>query len=138
MDLQHINSQSLLRLLSLSEKKEELLQILEQIDAEIINVLKGGVFIGTVTSSAPAIVPAAPQLKQAVATPVVEASTPPAVVPVAKKAKSPKKKGGITPEGRAKLAANMKARWAARKAGKPAKNTVKRGRKATKAGKNPF
>ena len=41
-----------------------------------------------------------------------------------KKPRKAKKKSGITPEGRAKLAANMKARWAARKAGKP----VKKGR----------
>jgi hypothetical protein len=32
-----------------------------------------------------------------------------------KAAKAPKKNGGITPEGRAKLAAAMKARWAAKK-----------------------
>ena len=37
-----------------------------------------------------------------------------------KPAKSKKRKSGLTPEGRAKLAANMKARWAARKAGKKA------------------
>jgi hypothetical protein len=35
-------------------------------------------------------------------------------------AQAPKRKGGITPEGRAKLAAAMKARWAARKKGAPA------------------
>ncbi len=33
----------------------------------------------------------------------------------AKPAKKAKKRSGITPEGRAKLAAAMKARWAARK-----------------------
>ena len=41
-------------------------------------------------------------------------------VKAAKKAKPVKKKSGLTPEGRAKLAANMKARWAARKASKKA------------------
>ena len=43
----------------------------------------------------------------------------PKIAKAAKPAKA-KKKGGITPEGRARLAANMKARWAARKAGKSA------------------
>lgn len=40
-----------------------------------------------------------------------------AAKPAASKPKAiPKKKGGITPEGRARLAAAMKARWAAKKA----------------------
>ena len=39
---------------------------------------------------------------------------------VAKAAAPAKKKGGLTPEGRAKLAASMKARWAARRKGAPA------------------
>ena len=42
MDISLINSQSLLRLLSLVEKKEELLETLEEIDAAIISTLKGG------------------------------------------------------------------------------------------------
>ena len=42
MDISLINSQSLLQLLSLVEKKEQTLQILEQIDAAIISALKGG------------------------------------------------------------------------------------------------
>lgn len=42
-----------------------------------------------------------------------------AAAPVAKTAK---KKGGLTNEGRAKLSAAMKARWAARKKGAPAPN----------------
>lgn len=59
----------------------------------------------------------------------------------AKKSAKQKKKSGLTPEGRAKLAANMKARWAARKAGKPAGKVgkpAKKGVKLPKAGKNPF
>ena len=48
----------------------------------------------------------------------------------AKKTRKAKKKSGISPEGRAKLAANMKARWAARKAGKPAKKGFKLPKKA--------
>jgi hypothetical protein len=35
---------------------------------------------------------------------------------VARKAAAPKRRGGITPAGRKRLAAAMKARWAARKA----------------------
>jgi hypothetical protein len=42
------------------------------------------------------------------------------------------KKSGLTPEGRAKLAANMKARWAARKAAKPAAKPAKPAKKASK------
>ena len=42
-----------------------------------------------------------------------------------RKPRKAKRKSGITPAGRAKLAANMKARWAARKAGKPAKKGFK-------------
>ena len=42
MDISLVNSQSLLQLLSLVEKKEQTLQILEQIDAAIISTLKGG------------------------------------------------------------------------------------------------
>ena len=60
---------------------------------------------------------------------------------IIKAAKSKKKKSGITPAGRAKLAANMKARWAARKAGKPAAKVGRPAKKAfklPKAGKNPF
>ena len=195
MDISLINSQSLLHLLSLTEKKEELLQILEQIDAEILRTLKGGISV-EVLEVAPAPAIAAPALKPIAApkpraakpakkakagksgalkeriislletagdqglrvkeiaaklgskpgnisvwfsttgkslTTKVKpgryaikgakksAAKPTAVAPVAKATKAKKRKGGITPEGRAKLAANMKARWAARKAGKPAK-----------------
>jgi len=49
-----------------------------------------------------------------------------------KPAKSKKRKNGHTPEGRAKLAANMKARWAARKAGKPAAKVGKAAKKGFK------
>ena len=190
MDISLINSQSLLHLLSLTEKKEELLQILEQIDAEILRTLQGGISVEVIeVASTPAIVAPAPKAKLPVAAPAKPvkkvkpaksgglkdrilalleaagdaglkvreiadklgskpgniavwfsttgknittkvapgrfarkgASKAAAAAPVAKKPAKAKKKGGITPEGRAKLAANMKARWAARKAGKPAK-----------------
>ena len=48
----------------------------------------------------------------------------------ARKPRKAKKKSGISPEGRAKLAANMKARWAARKAGKPSKKGFKLSKKS--------
>ncbi len=189
MDISLINSQSLLHLLSLTEKKEELLQILGQIDAEILRTLQGGISVEVLeVAPAPAIVASAPKAKLPVAAPAKRAkkvkpaksgglkdriltlleaagdaglkvreiadklgskpgniavwfsttgknitaklapgrfarkgAKPVAAAPVAKKAAKAKKKGGITPEGRARLAANMKARWAARKAGKPAK-----------------
>jgi len=188
MDISLINSQSLLHLLGLTEKKEELLQVLEQIDAEIIRTLKGGISVEVLeVAPAPALVAPAPKAKPAPAkTPKIkgkpvkpgglkdrilalleaagdaglkvreiadklgskpgniavwfsttgkhittklapgrfarkEASK--TAAPAAKRGKTKakaKKKGGITPEGRARLAANMKARWAARKAAKPA------------------
>ena len=210
MDISLINSQSLLHLLSLTEKKEEILQILGQIDAEILRTLKGGVSV-KVVEIAPAPAIAAPALKpvaalKASAKPAkakkarggksgglkerilalleaagsdglkvkeiaakldakpgnisvwfsttgkklvtkVEpgryavkgatkstskpAALAPAAVKVAKTAKV-KKKSGLTPEGRAKLAANMKARWAARKAGKPAAKVSKPAKKGFK------
>ena len=210
MDISLINSQSLLRLLSLTEKKEELLQVLGQIDAEILRTLKGGVSVEVVEVE---FAPAAPaqKLVTAVKAPAMpakakkakggksgglkerilalldaagseglkvkeiaqklnskpgniavwfsttgkklvtkvepgryavkgaakSASKPaagaPVAVKVAKLAKT-KRKSGLTPEGRAKLAANMKARWAARKAGKPA---AKVGKSAMKGFKLP-
>ena len=210
MDISLINSQSLLHLLSLTEKKEEILQILGRIDAEILRTLKGGVSVEVVeVESAPA--PAAPAQKPvaalkaptkparakkakavksgglkekilalleaagdqglrvkeiaqklnskpgniavwfsttgkklvrkvepgryAVKGATKSASKPAAVAPVAVKAAKPaksKKKSGLTPEGRAKLAANMKARWAARKAGKPAAKIGKPSKKGFK------
>ena len=210
MDISLINSQSLLRLLALTEKKEELLSIVDNIDAAIIATLKGGVSLEVVeVASAPASpatarkpvaalkVPAKPAkakkvrrgksggLKEkilalletagseglkvkeiadklgakpgnisvwfsttgkklvtkvepgryAVKGAAKPAAKPTVVAPVAVKAAKPakaKKKGGLTPEGRAKLAANMKARWAARKAGKPAAKIAKKGFKLPK------
>ena len=113
MDISLINSQSLLHLLSLTEKKEELLQILGQIDAEIIRTLKGGISVEVVEiASSPTI-----------------AKTPVAVAPV-KTAKPAKAKRTMSAEGRARISAATKARWAARRAGKAAKAVV-----APKAGK---
>ena len=114
MDISLINSQSLLHLLGLTEKKEEILGILEQIDAEIVRTLRGGmVSVGVFeVAQAPAIVPPVPAAS-------LQAKAPGKPAKRAKKSKSGKK-SGMSPEGRAKMAAMMKARWAARRAGKPA------------------
>ena len=216
MDISLINSQSLLRLLALTEKKEELLSLVDNIDAAIIATLKGGVCVEVVevesapASAAPAQKPVAAlklpakpakakkarggksgglkerilalleaagdqglRVKDIAAklnskpgnisvwfsttgknhTTKIEpgryavkgakksASKPAAVAPVAVTAKAAKpakakKKSGLTPEGRAKLAANMKARWAARKAGKPAAKVGKPAKKGFKLSKN--
>ena len=82
--------------------------------------------------------PASMRVKKAAGKP---GAKPAPVASAAKKPSKAKKKGGISPEGRARLAANMKARWAARKAGKPAAKAAKpakKGFKLPKAGKNPF
>jgi hypothetical protein len=224
MDISLINSQSLLRLLSLTERKEEILQLLGKIDDEIRKTLQGGVSV-EVLEIASAPKPAAPALKQ-VATPKAPAAKPakakkarkgksgglkerilalleeagsrglrvkeiaeklnaksgnisvwfsttgkklatkvqpgryaikgatksaakPAAPVAAKPAKPAKatkatkpakkvkaiKKSGLTPEGRAKLAANMKARWAAKRAGKSAPNVGNPAKKAFKLSK---
>ncbi|MCX6971378.1 MAG: hypothetical protein NTV93_14660 [Verrucomicrobia bacterium] len=117
MDISLINSQSLLHLLSLTEKKEEILQILEQIDAEIIRTLQGGISVEVVASPA-------------IARPAPAAKNPVAVAPI-KTVKAPKaKKRTMSAEGRARISAATKARWAARRASKTAKVVV-----APKAGK---
>ena len=67
MDISHVNSQSLFRLLSLVERKEELLNLVGEIDAAIIDTLKGGTVsievVEVSTASKPAlskvVVPAA-------------------------------------------------------------------------------
>jgi len=212
MDISLINSQSLLRLLALTEKKEELLGIVENIDAAIIATLKGGVSVEVVeVESAPAPAAPAPKPVAALKAPskpakvkkakgkktgglkekilalleaaggeglrvkdiaakldskpanisvwfsttgkklvtkvepgryavkgtAKSASTSAAVAPavVAVKAAKPakaKKKSGLTAAGRAKLAANMRARWAARRAGKPAAKVGKPAKKGFK------
>jgi hypothetical protein len=192
MDISLINSQSLLRLLALTEKKEELLGIVENIDAAIIDTLRGGVSVEVVEiASAPASAAPAPKPVAALKAPAkpakakkakgrksgglkekilalleaagdeglrvkdiaaklgskpanisvwfsttgkdittkvepgryaVKGATRSSVAAKPAKAVKPakaKKKSGLTPEGRAKLAANMKARWAAKRAGNP-------------------
>lgn len=99
MDISLINSQSLVRLLSLVERKEELLQIVAETDAAIIETLKGGVSVEVVEISS---VPAKPAMAQAKP---AEATTKPAKAPTAKRK--------ISPAARAKMAAAAKSRWAA-------------------------
>ena len=117
MDISLINSQSLLHLLSLTEKKEETLQILEQIDAEIIRTLQRGVSVEVVeTASSPVITRPAPTASTG--------KNPVAVAPI-KTVKAPKaKKRTMSPEGRARISAATKARWAARRAGNESKVVV--------------
>ena len=160
MDISHITSQSLRSLLSLTEKKDELLQGIEEVHAEIIRTLQGGISVEVVEiASSPTIaktpVAVAPvkTVKPAKAKRTMSAEgrarisaatkarwtarragkTAKAVVaPKAGKPAKVKKKSGLTPEGRAKLAANMKARWAARRAGKPAAKVGKPAKKGFK------
>ena len=194
MDISYINSQSLLRLLSLTERKEELLQLVEELDAEIKRTLQGGVVsvevIKVAAPSAPALskpvsaaqVPAkpakgpkvkavrsgglkdrilalleaagdkgirvkdiaaklgskaanisvwfsttgkdittklAPGLYARKGAPKLSVADKPAAKKLPKAGKA-KKKSGISPEGRARIAAAAKARWAKLRAGKAA------------------
>lgn len=207
MNVSLINSQSILRLLSLTERKEELLQLLEEIDAEIVRTLTVGVSVDVFEiASAPAIAAPAPKLT-AVKTPAAKAgrkaksgktggtkakilalleeagaeglhikdiaaklgsktgnisvwfsttgkniTTKVAPGRFAKKGAAPAKsvaapkpanaakvkKSKMSSAGRAKISAMMKARWAARKAGKPAapaKSAAKPAKKGFKLSK---
>jgi len=114
MDISLINSQPLLRLLNLTERKEELLKLIEEIDAAIIQTLQGGVSVEVIQISS--------------------ASAKPASKPAVKALPKPDKaKGKMSPAGRARISSMMKARWAARKAGKSAAN-VGRPAKSPKKG----
>ena len=194
MDIKHITSDSLRRLLSLTDKKAQLIKAVSEVEDQIAKALKGA---ATATVEvAEAVTPFKPAKKgkkakktkgtkpgglkerilalleaagdegirvkdiaeklaskpgniavwfsttgKAITTKVapgrfarkgagkVSASTKPAHK-AAKKRRKAKRKSGLTPAGRAKLAANMKARWAARKAGKPAKKGFKLSKKS--------
>ena len=130
MDIKHITSDTLRSLLSITSKKEQLIKAVADIETEIAKALKWPItsVADVVTHSKPA--KRKKRSKKAKATKIAK-----------KPAKSKKRKSGLTPAGRAKLAANMKARWAARKAGKPSAKVgkpAKKGFKLKKAGKNPF
>jgi len=127
MDIKHITSDTLRSLLSITSKKDQLIKAVADIETEIAKALKWPItsVADVVTHSKPA-----KRKKRSKKTKATNASKKPA--------KLKKRKIGLTPEGRAKLAANMKARWAARKAGKPAAKAGKPAKKLKKAGKNPF
>ena len=127
MDIKHLTSDTLRSLLSITSKKEQLIKAVADIENEIAKVIKW-----PAASPAEAGTPSKPakrkkRSKKAKATKISK-----------KPAKSKKRKSGLTPEGRAKLAANMKARWAARKAGKPSAKVGRSVKMKLMAGKNPF
>ena len=172
MDIKHITSDSLRRLLSLTTKKEQLIKAVSDVENEIARALKGAAT--TAVEVAEAVTPFKPKKKSKGSKPgglkdrilalleaagdegvrvkdIAEklaakpgniavwfsttgkaitrkvspgrfakkgASKASAAAKPAKKTRKAKRKSGLTPEGRAKLAANMKARWAARRAAK--------------------
>ena len=87
---------------------EEALHIRKQIDAlqERLTKLVGGAIDIVAPAKKRGRKKGQKNAPKAVATPAPSAL---------KRKKGSKRKGGLTPEGRAKLAAAMKARWAARK-----------------------
>ena len=186
MDIKHITSDSLRRLLSLTTKKEQLIKAVSDVENEIASALKGAAT--TAVEVAEAVTPFKPKKKSKGSKPgslkdrilaLLEAAgdegvrvkdiaeklatkpgniavwfsttgkaitkkvapgrfarkgvaKSPASAKPAKKLRKAKKKSGLTPEGRAKLAANMKARWAAKKAGKPSAKVGKPAKKGFK------
>jgi hypothetical protein len=112
MDITHITSDSLRRILGLTEKKDQLISAIADVENQLVSVFEA---VSAKTSEAvKSLAPA----KAAKKSPKPAASKP------------AKKKRNISPEGRAKMAQAAKARWAARRAGKTAKVVV-----APKAGK---
>ena len=195
MDIKHITSDSLRRLLSLTTKKEQLIKAVSDVENEIASALKGAAT--TAVEVAEAVTPFKPKKKPKGSKPgslkdrilaLLEAAgdegvrvkdiaeklaTKPgniavwfsttgkaitkkvapgrfakkgAAVPsapakpakahkAAKKLGKAKRKSGLTPQGRAKLAASMKARWAAKRAGKSSANIGRPAKKAFKLSK---
>jgi hypothetical protein len=131
MDIKHLTSDTLRSLLSITSKKEQLIKAVADIENEIAKALKGAV--ASVVETAETVTPSKPAKKRKKRSKKAKATT------IAKKpAKSKKRKSGLTPEGRARLAANMKDRWAAKKAGKPVAKVGRSAKKKSKASKNPF
>ena len=130
IDIKHLTSDTLRSLLSITSKKEDLIKAVADIENEIAKVIKWP--LTSVVETAEAVTPSKPAKRKKRSK---KAKAPKAAK---KPAKSKKRKSDLTPEGRAKLAANMKARWAARKAGKPAAKVGRSAKKKAKAGKNPF
>ena len=102
MNIKHITSESLRRLLTLTEKKDQLIKAVTDVENEIANALSGA---ATTVSD------------------FVEVLAPDKKAKKSKSAadkKSAKTKRTISPEGRKKMAAAAKARWANNRAGKKA------------------
>jgi len=102
MNIKHITSESLRRLLTLTEKKDQLIKAVTDVENEIANALSGAAT--TVSDFVEVLAPGKATTKN---------SKPAA-------AKSAKKKRQISPESRAKMAAAAKARWASKRSGKKA------------------
>jgi len=101
MDIKNITSESLRRILRLIDQKDNLLKAVTEVENEMAKVLGGTV--GTVAGVFG----------------VAAASAKPAgVKPTGVKPR--KQKRTVSPEGRARMAAAQKARWAAKRAGKSA------------------
>jgi len=107
MDITQITSDSLRRLLDLTEKKDQIINALAEVENELASAIK-------------AVSAKASEAVKSVA-PAKAAKT--SIKPAA--AKPEKKRRKISPEGRARMAAAAKARWATRRAGKPAKTARK-------------
>ena len=105
MDITHITSDSLRRLLGLTEKKDQLINAIADVENELANAFKA------VSAAASEAVKSAAPAKAAKKNTKSAAAKPAA-------AKPEKKKRKISAEGRAKMAAAAKARWAAKRAGK--------------------
>ncbi len=119
MDISHITAQSLFRLITLAEQKEELLGVLAEVEDEILKTLQEGQNIkGLAIAASPKSQGTAANSKSSAAKSVKA----PAKVGKTSEGRKPAKAGrkGITPEGRARIAAAATARWAAHRAAKAA------------------
>jgi len=117
MDIKHITSDTLRSLLGLTDKKDQLIKSIEEVENEI-----GKAFKGVATMALDVVEDIVPP-KHA------KKSARPAV------AKPVKRKRTMSREGRARISAAAKARWAARKAGKPAAKVGKPAKKGFKLSK---
>jgi hypothetical protein len=98
MDIKHITSDSLRRLLSLTEKKDQLIKAVTDVENEIVRVISGAAT--TVADVVESVSPGkAPK----------QGAKPAAAKPA-------KKKRTMSAAGRARISAATKARWAARRA----------------------
>ncbi len=195
MNIKHITSDSLRRLLSLTDKKEQLIKGIQEVENEIAKTLRGAAT--AVVEVAEAVVPEKSATKKGrrkksrksgglkdrvlslletagdqglrVKEIAEKLGSTPGNISVwfsttgkkltskiepgryaikgsaskstkASKPAKKKKKSKMSPEGRAKIAAMMKARWAARRAGSstPKKSTVPKSKNTSKPAKKKF